>query len=73
MKPVDKAIDNENRNEFIEAIEKVPEGCNNCHAAVGSPFIRVSLDIPTALSLRHPHVLEKSEISEEDVHEQRHQ
>ncbi len=31
--------------------------CNACHAATGSAFIKVALDVPEGMTMRHPHTL----------------
>ncbi len=72
LDPVEEAIESQDHDKFMELLEKVPEGCNNCHVAVGSPFVKIGLKVPTTLSLRHPHILEKSELAEGHAHENGH-
>ncbi len=40
LDPLDKAIDAKNWNTFETAYNKAVEGCNNCHAATGHPYIK---------------------------------
>lgn len=66
LDPLEHSIEDGDRGEFMELIAEVPQGCNNCHDASGSPFIKISLDLPDILSLRHPHVLEETALEERE-------
>lgn len=74
MKEVIAAQDSKRFRPLLENTVKL---CNSCHVAVGSDFIKVSLQ-PT-LSLRHPHILSETTMpaghkhedeSEEEHHEE---
>lgn len=54
------AIEHGNRESFDKALIGTLNNCNACHAAVGSGFIKVTLDVDESLSMRHPHRLTKS-------------
>jgi hypothetical protein len=43
LDPLDKAIDTKDWNQFETAYNKGIEGCNNCHAATGFPFVKFTL------------------------------
>ncbi|RMF89340.1 MAG: hypothetical protein D6736_08600, partial [Nitrospinota bacterium] len=49
------------RARFLTLLDQTTALCNSCHAAVGSPFIKVSLQ-PT-VSLRHPHIFTPSQMA----------
>jgi hypothetical protein len=55
----DEAIAHGDRAAFDKALTETVAHCNTCHAAVGSAFIKVSLDVPPTMTIRHPHILEK--------------
>jgi len=57
---LDAAIEHENVESFDKALVETVKNCNACHAAAGSPFMKVSLDVRDGLSMRHPHDLNKS-------------
>jgi cytochrome c553 len=54
------AIEHGNRQAFDKALSETVTNCNACHKAVGSAFIKVTLDVNEHLSMRHPHRLTKS-------------
>lgn len=56
------AIEHANRASFEKALTETVKNCNACHAAVGSDFIKVSVDVDESLSMRHAHRLEKSKV-----------
>lgn len=58
---LDEAIDHSNYEAFDGALRQTLQSCNACHRAVGSPFIQVTLNPPSQLSMRHPHKLQPSE------------
>ncbi len=58
---LEAAIEHENRESFNEALNATVASCNSCHVAVGSPSMKVVLDVHDSLSLRHSHALQKSE------------
>ena len=57
------AIEHSDLKSFYVAMNDTVKNCNACHVAVGSPFIRVTLDVDEGLSMRHPHALGKSKAS----------
>ncbi|ATJ83330.1 hypothetical protein ACFPTY_09945 [Halomonas beimenensis] len=61
-------IEHRDREAFAQALEQTVQVCNACHKAVGSPFIRVTLDPPETLNMRHPHQLRSSEAPREHTH-----
>lgn len=64
------AIEHEDRERFMSALEGTVENCNACHRASDSGFVRVTLDVPTMLSMRHSHKLKESSLEGmEDTHE----
>ncbi len=65
---LDAAIEHENVESFDKALVETVENCNTCHAAAGSPFMKVSLDVRDGLSMRHPHDLNKSTKSGKRTH-----
>ena len=65
---LDAAIEHKNVESFDKALVETVENCNACHAAAGSPFMKVSLDVRDGLSMRHPHDLNKSTISGKRTH-----
>ena len=65
---LDAAIEHENVESFNKALVETVENCNACHAAAGSPFMKVSLDVRDGLSMRHPHDLSKSTKSGKHTH-----
>ncbi len=58
---LEKAIEHTDHGAFGAALEQSIENCNACHQAVGSPFIQVTLNPVSQLSMRHPHKLTASE------------
>jgi hypothetical protein len=38
---LEKAIEGKNSTQFIVAFDELTNGCNNCHAGAGKPFIRI--------------------------------
>lgn len=62
-KPFDdlaNAIDHGNAAKFKSSLDETVKSCNACHTAVGSEFMRVTLDTSTGATLRHPHVFTES-------------
>jgi hypothetical protein len=51
------AIGHGNHDKFAKALAETLATCNSCHVATGSAFIKVTLGVDDALSLRHPHAL----------------
>ncbi|RTQ99608.1 hypothetical protein [Halomonas nitroreducens] len=66
-------IEDNDREMFGQALEQTVQVCNACHQAVGSPFIRVTLEPPEALNMRHPHQLQPSEAPREHAHGDAHE
>lgn len=60
FKKIEAAIEHENMKSFNNALTETVANCNACHAAAGSPFMKVVLDARDSLSMRHSHDLEKS-------------
>lgn len=56
-----EAIEHEDAGAFDTTMRNTVGKCNACHAAVGSPFVKVTLDVDSSLSMRHPHALRQSE------------
>ena len=54
------AVEHGNRQAFDTALRETVTNCNACHTAVGSAFIKVTLNVDESLSMRHPHQLVKS-------------
>ena len=54
------AIEHGNEEKFVASVNRTVQSCNACHTAAGSPFIEVALDVPTMLTMRHPHALKSS-------------
>ncbi|PXX97227.1 hypothetical protein [Halomonas sp. LBP4] len=61
-------IEDRDQEAFGQALEQTVQVCNACHQAVGSPFIRVTLEPPEALNMRHPHQLQSGEAPREHTH-----
>jgi hypothetical protein len=62
------AIEHGNGEKFETALTQAINTCNACHAATGSGFIEVSLEVPDLLSLRHPHKLTPRAVPEGHSH-----
>jgi len=62
------AMEHGDRQAFNEALTGAVEQCNACHAAVGSGFVEVTLDVEESLSMRHPHRLQQSEKPGDHTH-----
>lgn len=62
------AVQHGSHGAFRKALEATVRNCNACHAATGSPFIRVALDVPEGLSMRHPHLFASSKPLSEHGH-----
>jgi len=56
---LDDAIEHSSHGKFENALEQTIGSCNACHTATGSEFVQVTLDAREALSLRHPHRLDR--------------
>jgi hypothetical protein len=57
---INAAIEHGDVASFVTALGEAIKSCNACHVAVGSPFIKVTLEGRDAVSLRHAHTLGKS-------------
>lgn len=62
FRKINAAIEHANRASFEKALTETVDNCNACHAAVGSGFIKVSLEVDESLSMRHAHRLEQSKV-----------
>ena len=65
---LDAAIEHENMETFQKELIETVRNCNTCHAASGSPWMKVVLDARDSLSMRHSHDLRKSEKPGEHTH-----
>ncbi|MDH3673468.1 MAG: hypothetical protein OES46_20300, partial [Gammaproteobacteria bacterium] len=65
---ISAAIEHGDVASFATALDETIKSCNACHVAVGSPFIKVTLEGRDALSLRHPHALGRSKMSGKHMH-----
>lgn len=63
-----EAIDHSRHEAFDQALGEAVNNCNACHAASGSPFIKVTLEVAESLSLRHPHSFGKTRVPMEHMH-----
>lgn len=63
MSEINAAIEHEDGQRFLDALDKTVENCNACHKAVGSGFVRVTLNVPSVLSMRHAHQLKESSVT----------
>ena len=59
IEEMEGAINHGDENKMHKLLSQATQTCNSCHAATGSPFIKVSLDSTGTLSMRHPHALTK--------------
>lgn len=59
MEHLDEAIAHGDGAAFDKTLGETVAHCNACHTAVGSPFIKVSLNVLPNMTIRHPHVLTK--------------
>ena len=60
LEAINGAIGHGNRRSFRKALVGTVKSCNACHAAAGSPFIKVALNPKQYLTMRHSHILKKS-------------
>ncbi|MDH3691832.1 MAG: hypothetical protein OEU36_20510 [Gammaproteobacteria bacterium] len=65
---VQKAIEHGQREAFYAGLQEATKSCNACHAATGSEFVQVTLDIGDSLSIRHPHKFDKSKAPVSHTH-----
>jgi hypothetical protein len=63
------AIEHGNGEKFGKALTQTVDTCNACHSAVGSEFVEVTLEVPSLLSLRHPHKLSPRAVPADHRHE----
>ena len=72
FRKLNDAIEHGSGEAFDKALKDTITSCNSCHVAVGSPFIKVTLDVDISkglgLSLRHPHALGKSKAPTKHSH-----
>ena len=68
FKQLNAAMEHDDRDAFAGALAQAVENCNACHAAAGSDFIDITLDVEQSLSMRHPHRLQASEKPGEHTH-----
>ena len=67
---LDANIEHKNLESFQNSLIETTKNCNTCHAAVGSPWMKVVLDARESLSMRHSHDLNKSVKPGEHTHMQ---
>jgi hypothetical protein len=65
---INAAIEHGDVASFVTALDEGVKSCNACHVAVGSAFIKVTLEGRDALSLRHPHALDPSKMPGKHMH-----
>lgn len=68
LRGLSEAIEHGSPESFYKAMNDTVKNCNACHVAVGSPFIKVTLDVDEGLSMRHPHALGKSKAPAKHAH-----
>ena len=68
FKQLDTAIEHEDLGSFTKSLENTVSNCNSCHVAVGSPAMKITLDVDDSLSIRHSHDLGKSKKSGGHMH-----
>ena len=68
FKDLDAAIEHENQKAFRQTLAKTVDNCNGCHVAVGSPSMKITLNVHDSLSMRHSHDLKKSEKPGDHTH-----
>lgn len=68
FKQLDAAIEHENMKSFKQSLDETVSNCNSCHVAVGSPSMRITLNVSDSLSMRHSHDLGKSKKPGEHKH-----
>lgn len=66
LSEVTAAIEHEDGERFVDALEQTVENCNACHRAAGSDFVRVRLQVPSLMSMRHAHELTESSVEDMD-------
>ena len=66
---LDDAIEHGDGPGFEKALVQTIPTCNACHAATGSGFVEVTLEVPDVLSMRHPHKVVAREMPEGHSHE----
>ena len=65
---LEKSIEHGSRGQLEVALEQTVNTCNSCHAATGSAFINLTLDVPDSLSMRHPHRFTRQDAPEVHLH-----
>lgn len=68
LEKIDDAIAHGDKAAFDRQLQETVQHCNACHTAVGSPFIRVSLDVAPNMTVRHPHILSKEKATAHHHH-----
>lgn len=62
IEKMDDAIAHSNSKKMTTLLDQAVQTCNSCHVATGSPFINVTLDASSALSMRHPHMFQEQKM-----------
>lgn len=62
------AIEHGKRESFDKALGETLTNCNACHKAVGSEYIKVTLEVDESLSMRHPHQLTRRKMMGPHTH-----
>jgi len=60
FKQLDAAIEHGDAEAFKKSLDATVSNCNSCHVAVGSPSMKITLNVDDSLSIRHSHDLSKS-------------
>lgn len=68
LEKIEAAIEHTNGKAFFKALDETVVNCNTCHKAVGSEFIRITLNADEVVSMRHSHAFRKSKITGMKMH-----
>lgn len=68
FKKLNAAIEHGKLDGFKKELAATVKNCNACHAAAGSPFVQVTLDVDKSLNLRHPHAFDKTKAPKKHGH-----
>jgi hypothetical protein len=63
LERLDDAIAHGDKAAFDKYLTATVQNCNACHAAVGSSFIQVSLDVAPNMTMRHPHIFTQQHVT----------
>jgi len=65
---LEEAIEHGSGEKFQKALKETVTTCNTCHTAAGASFVKVTLDAPDSLNMRHPHDLQKQKMPGGHMH-----